>query len=556
MTEGAIKDRATPVPGTLVGKRYRLVRTLGEGGMGTVYEALDEELGGRVAIKLIRHGLEDSPNSVKRFRREAEAAAAAGHEAIVGVFDFGVTDEGTHFLVMELLVGMSLCDLLDERGKLDIPTTAYVSCQVLSGLSAAHRVGVIHRDLKPDNIFLVQPHSSTPGVKILDFGTSLLVGERGGGLFMTRITREGAVIGTPEYMSTEQAKGRLDIDSRTDLYSLGVIMYECLTGRPPFTSKQPTDIIYQILTQTPAELRTIRAETPEAFESLVMWSFFKERDRRPQSCRELYDALLPYVEPSARAFLIPPVEEQEKTEPNHFKTRQIDLEEMEGLALKEMEGLVHAATVQATPLMPEPHQGDNENVEDLAVTIPMHVADVGALIEQRRATAQAPTFVLDSSASPGVSPNQQVQALSQRSTRFPNTLLILLFAGLAVVVIVLGMSVGLWFALSTTNNVENVKPVAPLRSPPDDPEGSDEAERPEGEVPPTAQAVCVVMLRNLPDGARVYVDGALVEGLPLRLARGNSTHELRIEADGFEEFRHVIDASVDQTIDVVMTRNP
>lgn len=295
--------------------------------MGTVYEAADEQLGGLVALKLINPELEDTPDSLLRFRREAEAAATAGHEAIVGIFDFGVTDEGSQFLVMELLDGQSLNQKLNELGHLDVSETAYIGCQILSGLVAAHRVGVIHRDLKPDNIFLVDSEDPVPAVKILDFGTSLLLDKQGFVDDSSRLTREGTIIGTPEYMCPEQARGKLDLDERADIYSLGLILYECMTGRPPFIASTPSKVLFKLLMEEAEHPRSIRPDIPEEFDSLIMWTIRKGREERPGTSQELFDALVPFVGEPHASHIIQPDDDAYDEAPTGFETFRVEMPE-------------------------------------------------------------------------------------------------------------------------------------------------------------------------------------------------------------------------------------
>jgi len=193
----AADDSDDAAVGELIGGRYRVEGELGRGGMGVVYEAVQEPLGRRVALKLLRRELAEDPNFAARFRREAELAASLGHANIAQVTDFGV-DEGRPFLVMDLLIGESLAELLAREGMLSEPRAAFIAAQMLDALSAAHARGVIHRDLKPDNVFLSQISGVRDVVKLLDFGIAHSGGDEG-----MRMTRTGQVLGTPAYMSPE-----------------------------------------------------------------------------------------------------------------------------------------------------------------------------------------------------------------------------------------------------------------------------------------------------------------------------------------------------------------
>lgn len=355
--------------GDIVGQKYRLIRKLGEGGMGTVYEAADEQLGGQVAIKLIHPELEDTPESLLRFRREAEAAATAGHEAIVGIFDFGHTDEGSHFLVMELLNGQSLNQKLNELGNLGVSETAFVGCQTLSGLFAAHRVGVIHRDLKPDNIFLVESEDPVPAVKILDFGTSLLRDRQGYADDSQRLTREGTIIGTPEYMCPEQARGKLDLDERADIYSLGLILYECMTGRPPFIAPNPNEVLFKLLTEEAENPKNIRPDVPEEFDNLIMWAIRKDREERPRTSREMFDALIPFVSEPHASHIVWPADDGSDEAPTGFETFRVEMPEN----ITDLETLDKYVAAQTEAI-------DIKGIDDVSLdnaeTIPIRVSDI------------------------------------------------------------------------------------------------------------------------------------------------------------------------------------
>ncbi len=289
--------------GDLIDGKYRIVRQLGQGGMGEVYEALHEGIGKPVAVKVLRP--QDAPEGelVARFHREAQAAASAGHRGIVDIYDVGTADDGSPFLVMELLQGESLADRLDRRGRLDLPEAAYVVCQVLSALSAAHDVGVVHRDLKPENVFLVESGAALPEVKLLDFGISRVIVPG----TVTRMTRSGAVMGTPAYMSPEQAAGKSDIDHRTDLFSIGVMLQECLTGRLPFDGDNYNALIAAIISTEPPRPGELRPELPHEIDDLVHRALRKDREARHQSAAELFAELRPFVDPGAVASLRTPI---------------------------------------------------------------------------------------------------------------------------------------------------------------------------------------------------------------------------------------------------------
>ncbi len=281
--------------GTVLGDRYRLGRLIGRGGMGAVYEATQLDLGRRVAVKVLE-GEHRAPSleALARFRREAQAAARIQHPNIVQINDF---QEASHppFLVMEYLEGESLASLLEREGPLSGGRVAYIAWQVLSALSAAHREGLVHRDIKPDNVFLTDFASVADVVKLLDFGIAKLVGESG----CTSLTSKGAVIGTPAYMAPEQVRG-LDVDARTDIYAVGAFMYDALTGQPPFRGEGVYQVLYRIAEDAPAPLLARRPDLDPALAEVVQRALRKSPEDRFSSAEEMATALAPWVVPSVR----------------------------------------------------------------------------------------------------------------------------------------------------------------------------------------------------------------------------------------------------------------
>ena len=216
---------------------YRVTELIGEGGMGVVYLAEHPGIGRRAAIKILRPGLTDNAEMTKRFFNEARAANAIRHPGIVEVYDCGTLASGTSYIVMELLEGENLAARLRTIGRLPAPDARRIAAQTASALAAAHAAGIVHRDLKPDNLFLVpdERDAALEMVKVLDFGIAKL-GQQASNTSSVR-TRTGSVMGTPAYMSPEQCRGTREIDHRTDIYALGVILFEMLCGRPPFVSE-------------------------------------------------------------------------------------------------------------------------------------------------------------------------------------------------------------------------------------------------------------------------------------------------------------------------------
>jgi eukaryotic-like serine/threonine-protein kinase len=294
MNPAHTKDRA--VLGETVGT-YRIVEAIGAGGVGSVYRAEHVLLGKPAAVKVLKPEYSSEPEIVERFFNEAKLTTSIKHPGIVEVFDFGYTDDGHAYLVMELLEGMPLADQILARAPLREVEAAMLLRSVCNGLVAAHAKGVIHRDLKPDNIFVISDADSSIGVrtKILDFGIAKLasIGPA------PRATLTGSVMGTPTYMSPEQCRGSRTLDERTDLYALGCIYYEMLTGRPPFTAEGFGELLAAHMFEEPAPPSQHVATISEAADELALTLLAKSPDDRVPSAIELVHRLtaLAGVEP-------------------------------------------------------------------------------------------------------------------------------------------------------------------------------------------------------------------------------------------------------------------
>ncbi|HYP89220.1 MAG TPA: protein kinase, partial [Polyangiaceae bacterium] len=266
--------------GSIIGKKYRLESLLGEGGMGSVWRAFNVQLEVPVAIKVLRADLAASELG-ERLRVEARAAAKLVHPSIVRVFDIGETETNDPFIVMELLNGESLGSRL-EREPLSAATTLQLMLPIAEALSLAHSRGVVHRDLKPDNIFLATEGSGVQP-KLLDFGIAKLTSSLEGG---PTLTQSGTLLGSPEYMSPEQAYARADIDERSDVWAFCVVLYEALSGSAPFGGDSNAVILRSVVQDRPAPLELI-AKVDPTLAALVHWGLAKEREKRPSSIFEL-----------------------------------------------------------------------------------------------------------------------------------------------------------------------------------------------------------------------------------------------------------------------------
>jgi serine/threonine-protein kinase len=284
--------------GHVLAGRYVLERLLGEGGMGTVWCARQLTTDRPVALKFLKG---DDPADRARFLREAKVAAGLSHRNIVQVFDFWEIEDGPVFLVMELLAGESLAHLLSHRGALALAEMVSVLLPVAQALSAAHAEGIVHRDLKPENVFLARTRSGEVEVKVVDFGLARRVTAPAGA---TAVTQTGAIMGTPHYMAPEQVYGEGDIDARADVWALGVILYQCATGRLPFDGENFGQIFRAISQGQVRPVREVRPELPPTFDHVVQRALSHDRNARPRM-DEIARALSSGFSPMAFAPTLP-----------------------------------------------------------------------------------------------------------------------------------------------------------------------------------------------------------------------------------------------------------
>src|SRR5450432_4623253 len=297
--------------GTIVGGQYRITKYLAAGGMGAVYEAVHVVVKRRFAVKFLRQDLALRRDVLRRFQREAEAAGALESENIAAAVDFGIADDGAPYIVMEYLAGLDLAQLLAATGPLPVERAADLVLQACRGIHEAHAAGVIHRDLKPENLFVCRRSDGSDLVKIVDFGIAKLQASDAG----NAVTRTGGMLGTPSYMSPEQARGDANIDPRSDVYSLGVILYELLCGQVPHPGDSYNAVIYHISTQPALPLACPGQEFPHELVELVQRALSPRPGDRQESAEALAQELAPYARRVAWPKLAESVPPRPESEP-------------------------------------------------------------------------------------------------------------------------------------------------------------------------------------------------------------------------------------------------
>jgi serine/threonine-protein kinase len=286
-----------PEAGKHIAERYRLTRLLGQGGMGSVWAAHDEKLRRDVAIKLVTERISESKQALGRFEREAMSVARLRSPYITQIYDYGVED-GSPYIIMDLLEGEDLKELLAREQRLSMDQTAQVVVQVAKALHAAHATGIVHRDLKPANVFVATEHGEQV-CKVVDFGVAKALNDLADD---SDTTAEGALLGTPRYMSPEQAHGAKRVDHRTDLWSLGVIAYLCLTGRLPFVAVGTGHVLVKICTEEPPSPSQINEALSPEVDAFMLQALAKDPEERFQSAREMGTAFAELADQSLSAF--------------------------------------------------------------------------------------------------------------------------------------------------------------------------------------------------------------------------------------------------------------
>jgi serine/threonine-protein kinase len=300
-----VDDEAALAPGDLLAGKYRVERVIGRGGMGVVLSAEHLVLRQRVAIKMLRGEVGAAAAARARFLREARAAASIQSEHAVRVYDVATTDDGRPYMVLEYLQGTNLDALIEEKGRLSIADACEYVVQACSAVAAAHALGIVHRDLKPSNLFLAERPDGSARVVVLDFGISKTPPSADEP--HTTLTAPNAVLGTPQYMAPEQVRSSSAADRRSDVWALGVVLYELLAGAPPFVGESMPHLYTLIATAAHAPLRELRPEVPEEVVSIVDRCLAKDPEQRIQDVETLARLLAPHAYPRRASSPVPRV---------------------------------------------------------------------------------------------------------------------------------------------------------------------------------------------------------------------------------------------------------
>jgi serine/threonine protein kinase len=289
--------------GDVLAGKYRIERLLGVGGMGVVVAARHEQLDQLVAIKFIRDDALDNDEAVERFLREARSAARLKSEHVARVLDVGRLDSGAPYMVMEFLEGHDLAHAVTHDGPMAVDLAAALMTQVCEAVAEAHAAGIVHRDLKPENLFMTRTVGGSPKMKVLDFGVSK--SSRLSDDPRVKLTRTRTILGSPLYMAPEQMRSSRDVDARGDVWALGVVLFELLSGRSPFEAETMPELCLKIVSEPPLSLAQLRPAVPPALVEIVERCLEKDRNKRYDDASELALALAPFVPPRNSVFSLP-----------------------------------------------------------------------------------------------------------------------------------------------------------------------------------------------------------------------------------------------------------
>ena len=476
-------------PGTVILERYRVDRAIGTGGMGTIWEGTHLLLQRPIAIKFIEIIGPQSSTLRDRFLREARVAAAVRHRNVVDIIDFGTAEDGRPFMVMELLRGDSLAEHLGS-GPLPLPEAVRIVARLLSGLAAVHDAGIVHRDLKPENIFLVR---DADGMfpKLIDFGVSRAL-DSASELESVLPTRENAIVGTPQYMSPEQARGLKAIDHRSDLWSAGVILYELLTGTLPYDAEAIGDVIIQIATEEPPDFATLRPDLGGPVAAVIKRAMSRSPADRFPDAREMRTALLGAVTKTA----------------TRLGAHESPPSDRPGMGATELLAAVGEAY--------EPGDSGVLEFTDHDLALPEFDAPDSGLRD------------IPAPARRGVDPFVARDALTLDAGQAPRSSLGVVIAGVSAGLALLGVAAAAlgWVFLRTEPESPREAPEPPGLSATDAPIVA--AEEPPAEAASVDASSVTVTLEGVPEGAEVRIDNELREGSVHQLLADAEPHDIEV----------------------------
>jgi len=498
--------------GEIIDENFTLLGLLGKGGMGIVYRSLQHSMEREVALKLLHPSFSDDELAVSRFLREAKQASKLNHPNVITLFDFGQSEKAELYLVMELLQGDTLAHLIEKTGPMPAQRAVPMISQLCDALHYAHEMGVVHRDLKPDNIYVIKGAGQTGEfVKVLDFGLAKI---RGGDAGQT-LTKEGIVCGTPAYMSPEQAMSRL-VDRRSDIYSIGIMFYELLAGVPPFSGSSPLELLMAHVHDEPVPIREAKpsVEVPQSIDAVLMQALSKKPDNRPQTALELKESLqaaLRHHERHPKSVILQPLD---STVGIQDSPTSLNISaEIAGAGIPKKPWLTGGRWITASLLVAT------------AVAIGLFFTSTGPSTPKLPPSPESQSSKAATEQNPQAAQGGAAPAPVQAK---PNK--------------------------KTTPGSEENKPTL----------GSEKADSKPTATPqnPTETAETTlsgpVQIQSTPAGARLIVDGVDRGACPVGIARpeGQATAKIRLELDGFRPFETRIDKDSPRELNLTMTRKP
>ncbi|MFH1130268.1 MAG: serine/threonine-protein kinase [Pseudomonadota bacterium] len=525
--------------GTMLEGKYRVGRVLGAGGMGAVFEAVHTMLNKRVAIKVMVPDLSANREMTARMVREARAASATGHRNIATVTDMGWADNGAMYLVMEYLEGKTFKRILDEEGRLSIVRAIRLICQVLSGLEAVHKKGIVHRDLKPDNIMVVDDEDEE-SVKILDFGISKVLSDDDARM---NLTMSGLVMGTPQYMAPEQARGVMDLDHKVDIYAAGAILYLLLTGERPHSGANYNALIACILKGEIPPPSTFFRDIPPGLDRLVLRAMKLNRDERFADAREFRKALEPFAGAQLAGIeTAPEVPVGKRSESASFSATDVDeIISLDSLVpLDSATGMAKSGIASAKDSEPDIQdgpvvergkvKGKNEassfSKDKLAEVTDRPLEDDSTPLELAEPLVQR-VVERTSAAIPRVG-----TLFEGKSRKNPWPSMRFLFG---IFILVTGTAVA-WHFRSPMMEIFGETKTKIIGSDDEDTEN------------------VMLLIVTEPNGADIYVDGVLQNSNPIELPLSSKTYRLRVQAAGYKSKTLPFQADHTQSLQVNLER--